>query len=135
MIQNFQEKFGSPKEVLIVFGDYDKKDTMQGSEPHISKRLVKLFRRNGYQVLRINEHKTSLLCNKCHCETENFVKVKQKNGKESLLWKLLRCTSDKCRTIHNRDENAVRNMLTIKKSIMAGKGRPKKFIRKNYLTE
>jgi hypothetical protein len=128
MITAFKEKFGNSNEVLIIFGDYNKIDTMKGSEPHISKILKKLFRRHGYEIYMINEYNTSKLCNKCSCKTEKFKWIKnKKTRRDQLLWKLLRCTSVKCSTIHNRDQNAARNMLKIVNSIFEGNGRPKKY--------
>ena len=99
MIKNFSSKFGSPKNALIVFGDYDKKDTMKGSEPHISKRIRKIFKRHGYETYKINEYCTSKLCNRCHHELERFKYVKGKDGKDHLLWGLLRCKNGNCNQI------------------------------------
>jgi transposase len=62
---------------------------------------------------------------------ERFLQVMDKNGNLRLLWKLLRCKTVKCKAIHNRDVNAARNMLDITKNILAGKGRPAEFTRKN----
>ena len=80
-------------------------------------------------VYLIDEYNISKLCNICSCETERFNWVKNKHGNESLLWRLLLCTSDKCLTYHNRDRNATRNMSKITRSIMAGKGRPIEYCR------
>jgi transposase len=104
---------------------------MKGCEPHISKRLRKLFVRHNYEVFRINEFRTSKLCHVCRGEMERFLWVMDKNGNLRLLWKLLRCKTVKCEAIHNRDVNAARNMLNITKNILAGKGRPAEFTRKN----
>ena len=123
MIANFTKIFGSTKNVLIVFGDYDTKDTMHGCEPTIAKRLRKLLIRHGFEVYKINEYNTSKLCNRCCCENERFKYVKGKDGKDHLLWGLLRCTNVNCKTIHNRDHNSSRNMLKITKSIFKGRGR------------
>lgn len=124
MIANFRRLIGPPEKVIIVFGDYDKKDTMAGSEPHISKRLRWLLMINGYEIYKINEYKTSKLCNKCCHENERFCKHEGK-----LVWGLLRCTNVKCKTIHNRDHNSTRNMIKITESIFAGKGRPIEYTR------
>ena len=115
---------GPPSIVLIVYGDYDKRDTMKGCEPHISKRLRKLLIDYGYEIYKINEHNTSKICNKCCHELERFMNIKGKDEKDHLLWGLLRCTNENCKTIHNRDYNSSRNMIKITKSIMEGKGRP-----------
>jgi len=125
MMHNFLKKYGPPKDVIVVFGDYSKKKTMKGSEPHISKRIKKVMVDSGYKVKLINEYNTSKLCNKCSCVTKN--ETKKVKGKVVPIWKLLRCTSEKCLTYHNRDENACRNMRKINKSILSGKGRPIKY--------
>jgi hypothetical protein len=124
MLRNFKKKFGSPNNVIIVFGDYDRIDTMKGCEPHISKRLRKLLQQEGYEIYKINECNTSKLCNKCECENERFMYVEG-----HLLWGLLRCTNEECKTIHNRDHNSTRNMIKIAKNIFNGKGRPQKYVR------
>uniref|UniRef100_A0A6C0CAZ4 Cas12f1-like TNB domain-containing protein n=1 Tax=viral metagenome TaxID=1070528 RepID=A0A6C0CAZ4_9ZZZZ len=121
MIKAFEEKMGKPEETIIVFGDYDKVNTMKGSEPHISKRLKKVFVNNNYKLFLINEHNTSKLCNRCSCVTEN-VKIESKE-----IWKLLRCTSEKCLTYHDRDMNATRNMKKIVELLIKGKKRPEKY--------
>uniref|UniRef100_A0A6C0C7T5 Cas12f1-like TNB domain-containing protein n=1 Tax=viral metagenome TaxID=1070528 RepID=A0A6C0C7T5_9ZZZZ len=121
MINNFKEKMGKPNDTIIVFGDYSKEGTMKGSEPHISKRLKKVFVQNKYKLYEINEYNTSKLCNKCSCVTENI----EKSG--SKIWKLLRCTSEKCLTYHDRDLNAVRNMKKIVSHVISGKGRPREY--------
>ena len=55
------------------------------------------------------------LCNNCHNELEYF--MKRDNNK--LVHGLLRCQSvqHNCEIIHNRDKNAVQNMLYIINSI------------------
>jgi hypothetical protein len=133
MINNFKSKFGNPEEVLVIIGDYDKKENMRGKEPAICKRIRKIFQMNGYKVYLINEFRTSKLCNRCCHETENYLERESKNpkykGKKMLVWGLTRCKNVKCKSIHNRDVNACKNMLKIVKSIFAGKGRPKKYCR------
>ena len=116
---------------MVIFGDYSKTETMKGSEPHLVKRLKRLLKQKGYQVYLIDEYNTSKLCNRCGCGLKQFKKVINKHGTESLLWRLLRCTSSKCLTYHNRDRNATRNMMKIVKSLMAGKGRPNEYCKKD----
>ena len=131
MLKNFEKKFGSPKNVIIVIGDFDKKEGFKGKEPTICKRFRRLFRNFGYEVYLINEFRTSKLCNVCEHECENFLERKSKkphNKDElTLCWGLLCCNNTKCKMIHNRDKNACLNMYKIVKSIFAGKGRPEKY--------
>jgi len=129
MMNEFKKKFGSSKNILIIFGDYSKRCTMKGCEPHISRRIKRLFRRYRYKVYLIDEYLTSQLCNKCHHQLERFMYVKDKDGNDHLLWGLLRCTNGNCKTIHNRDHNSSRNFQNIIESIFEGKGRPKKYAR------
>lgn len=137
MINNFQNKFGNKEDVILVIGDYNKKDHMKGLEPTICKRFRRLFRNAGYLVYLINEFRTSKLCNSCHEELDKFLSRKSnkpndiKNGKIITVNGLLRHTDDKhnCELIHNRDKNAVQNMLNIVEEIKKTGQRPEKFTR------
>lgn len=139
MINNFKNKFGDKDNVIFVMGDYDKKDHMKGLEPIICKRFRRLFRNAGYPVYLINEFRTSKLCNECHEEIEPFLERKShkpkdiKNEKLITVHGLLRHTDEKqkCKLIHNRDKNAVQNMLYIIDEIKKKGKRPKKYSRKN----
>ncbi len=141
MMKNFEKKFGSNKDVIIVMGDYDKENNhMKGKEPTICKRFRRIFRNYGYKTYLINEYKTSKLCNCCHNELEKFMinkskkpKLKKEN-KDELVHGLLRCKSVKhqCEIIHNRDKNAVQNMLNIVTSIFNTGKRLEKFCRKAF---
>ena len=113
MIHNFMNKMGTPDQVLIVLGDYSREKGFKGKEPTISKRIRKIFERNGYIVYLIDEYCTSKICNKCHNEVEKFKKKIDKNGEEVLKWGLVRCTNEKCKSIFNRDLNACHNMMNI----------------------
>jgi len=135
MLNNFEKKFGNYQESLIVLGDYSEKNHKKGNEPTVTKHLRKLFKDKLYELYLIDEFRTSKLCHKCEHETENFLKVKRitKKGvvKDLELWKLIRCKASNCLSIHNRDENATRNMMKITKAVMEGKQRPEKYKRKD----
>lgn len=137
MINNFKNKFGSKENVIIVMGDYDKKEHMKSLEPVICKKFRRLFRNAGYDIYLINEFRTSKLCNGCHQEIEPFLERKShkpkdiKNGKIITVHGLLCHTDNKhsCELIHNRDKNAVQNMLYIVEEIKKTGKRPVKFTR------
>ncbi len=139
MINNFGKKFGSKEDVIFICGDYDKGNNhMKGVEPVICKKFRRIFRNAGYQTFLINEFKTSKLCNCCHNELEKFM-IRQSNkprdrkaNKKCLVNGLLHHDKDvkpKCEIVHNRDKNAVQNMLNIVTSLKTTGLRPKVFSR------
>jgi hypothetical protein len=138
MIKNFENKFGQPKDVIFVVGDYDKGDhNMKGVEPVICKKFRRIFKNAGYENYLVNEFRTSKLCNHCHNELEKFMEVIShkprdiKDNKKIISNGLLRCQSlmPMCEIIHNRDKNAVQNMLFIVETIKTTGTRPKEFSR------
>jgi hypothetical protein len=138
MIHNFEEKFGSSKEVMFIMGDYDKgTNNMKGVEPVICRKFRKIFRNAGYETYLVNEFRTSKLCNCCHKEIEPFLEKKSnkpkdiKNNKKIICHGLLRHIDVKpqCEIIHNRDKNAVQNMLFIVETIKNTGERPLAFSR------
>ena len=76
-----------------------------------------------------------VIFNNCHNdELEKFIKRKSKNPKnkekEIIIHGLLRCNSLNCNVIHNRDKNAVKNMIYIVKNLFETGERPNIFSRK-----
>ncbi len=149
MIDNFKNKFGTPDKVMITFGDHDKgQHNMKGVEPVICKKFRRIFKNAGYKVYLINEFRTSKLCNRCHQELDKFLirlsnkpKDKKKN-KNVLVNGLLKHTVSNpegelnpllCTIIHNRDKNAVQNMLNIVEHIKKTGIRPEPFTRKEEI--
>lgn len=146
LIKNFGKKFGNSEKVQVIWGDYDNDGKhIKNKEPIVTKRLRKLFRKNGYTVYLINEFRTSKTCNICKKDTENF--HKRKKG-DFLVWGLLRCQNlkcisetqngKKCRRYFNRDKNSCKNMLTIIQELKKTGKRPAIFckeIRKPIIIE
>ena len=147
MIDNFKNKFGEPDKIIIAFGDHDKgQHNMKGLEPVICKKFRRIFKNAGFQVNLINEFNTSKMCSCCHCELDKFLiresnkpRDKKKN-KKVLVNGLLKHTVSNpegelndlqtCSMIHNRDKNAVQNMLYIVEQIKISGKRPDIFTRK-----
>ena len=123
---------------LFIMGDYDKRsNNMSGLEPTICKKFRKIFKNAGFRTYLVNEFRTSKLCNCCHHEIEPFM-IRQshkpndiKVNKKITVNGLLSHQEDKqkCEIIHNRDKNAVQNMLNIVKSIFTIGKRPDIFTR------
>jgi hypothetical protein len=128
MINRFKDKYGSPSDVLIAFGDHEQKHQMRHHEPTKDVGIRRLFRRNGYQVYLIDEYRTSCRCHKCGCQIEMFLSRMSPRPwrKQSVVsvHGLLRCQSVKCRTVYNRDYNACQNMVEIGCNILGSLPRP-----------
>ena len=146
LIKNFENKYGIPKDIIFVIGDYDKGNThMKGVEPTINKRLRKIFKNANYETYLINEFRTSKLCNHCHNELEKFMirksnKPKDKKKNKSILvngllrHKVVNPDGEQepvqiCKIYHNRDKNAVQNMLYIIETLKRTGKRPLQFTR------
>ena len=142
MINNFKNKFRDSKDSIICFGDYDKENNhLKGKESTINIKFRNIFKNAGYKVYLINEFRTSKLCNCCHNELEPFLEREShkpkyiKDKKKELVNRLLRHKSIKpeCKVIHNRDKNAVQNMLYIVETIFKINKRPQIFTRATTL--
>lgn len=136
MVRNFEGKYGKPDTTILVMGDYDKGNhNLKGREPTISKRLRSIFKNAGYKTFLISEFRTSKLCNECNEELEEFIKRPSKKPWRKdimdLCYGILRCQSNVHNRViyHNRDKNAVQNMLKIVKSIFNTGERPIVFCR------
>ena len=138
MINNFKKKFGNPEDTIFIIGDYDKGDYhRKGKEPTILKKFRNIFKNSQYNTYLINEFRTSKICSCCNGELEKFMVRKshkpklKKENKEETVHGLLRCQSikQKCEKIHNRDKNAVQNMLNIVSTIFEKGKRPEIFCR------
>jgi len=138
MVKNFSNKYGNADKTIFIMGDYDKGNYhMKGKEPVICKKFRRIFRNAGYNTFLVNEFRTSKLCNCCNGELEHFLerpsqkpKLKKEN-KTEICHGLLRCQSVKHKSeiFHNRDKNAVQNMLNIVKSVFDTGKRPNIFCR------
>ena len=149
LINNFSNKYGKPENTIFVIGDYDTgRYNMKGVEPIICKRIRRIFKNAGYESYLINEYCTSKLCNCCHKELDKFLIRKSnkparaqdiKKNKSILVNGLLRhqdVNSNEeqehklvCGIYHNRDKNAVQNMISIVEKLKKTGKRPLRFTR------
>lgn len=127
-VRNFKNKFGNEKNSIVVIGDWSN-TSIKNTEPTIGKRLRTILGRAKYKTYLIDEYKTSKICNGCCGELEKFLDKKHENGNFYKCHGLLRCKSQNCGIIHNRDKNAVRNMLNIVQNIFSHNTRPEIFTR------
>jgi transposase len=143
MINNFKAKFGS--DAIIAIGDFDQGSYhMKYKEPTKGKGLRKLLRQVGFQVLLVDEFRTSCKCHNCHQDTEKWLyrenhKPVTKYQKENKTYKeiiqvhgLLRCSSaNGCGSLWNRDVNGCLNIRMLAIDALSGKERHKTFQRES----
>jgi transposase len=141
MINNFKAKFGS--DAIIAIGDFDQGSYhMKYKEPTKGKGLRKVLRQAGFQVLLVDEFRTSCKCHNCHQDTEKFLyrenhKPQTKYQKENKTYQeiiqvhgLLRCSSaNGCGSLWNRDVNGCLNIRMLAVDALSGKERHKTFQR------
>ena len=134
MIKNFESKFGSPKDTIIGFGDYEQYKQRKYKEPVKGKGFRTLFRKAGYQVYLVDEHKTSARCS--FCRTDEGICKPFRKCINPRPWKsdiILRHGLTKCKTccrLWNRDTNASSNIHCIIKNEILRLGRPEYLKRK-----
>jgi len=115
MVNRFKAKFGLPDQTFIAFGNAGS-NHVKGKAVVKHKSMRKLFRRHGYDVLLVDEFRTSKMCYECHKELENvYVDWVNKDSEvESVhVHGLKRCTTETCKAYKNRDTNASMNILTV----------------------
>ena len=152
MINRFKETFGSPKDVVIAYGDFCEKRQMKFKEPSLGIGMRRLFRKHGFKDLYLaDEFRTSKKCYYCknagkeQGENDKFLKVKNlkpckcdacKPYKYNYTGKMKDCVKDKevlrhgllkcqtCDRVWNRDVNSSLNIQLIGRCALAKKSRP-----------
>ena len=134
MLDRFHNKFGSPKEVVIAYGDHSTNGiTLKNQSSSMGKGLRNLFKKRGYKLYLIDEYNTSARHYLSGDQLETFRKRKNPRPYRDDTRKihgLLRTKSeksghsDKRSIIINRDLNASLNILLKATSIIKGKQIP-----------
>lgn len=140
MINNFRRKFGDGDKTIIAIGDYDQGSYhLKGKEPIKGKGFRKILRRAGYQVLLVDEFRTSCKCHNCYGDAETFLyrenhkPVKNPETYQEIVKVngLLRCKSvNECGSLWNRDVNGCLNIRMLACEILEGREIPEEFQRK-----
>ncbi len=123
MVNRFRTKFGKKDEVVLGWGDWSSGSHMKHLEPTKGVGMRKLFTRAGYEVLLVNEFRTSCTCYGCQggaCEKFKYVKNprpwRRAERPEVLRNGLLSCQN--CKRLWNRDRNG---SLNIRRCAMAAR--------------
>ena len=130
MLNNFKRIFGSEKEVVVCFGDYEQKKHMKFKEATKGKGMRTLFRKAGFQTFLVDEFRTSCRCSKCEIgickKTMVMENPKPYRNGSVLIHGLIRCKNG-C-GYWNRDTNGATNIYKIVYNAINNKERP------NYLS-
>jgi hypothetical protein len=121
-----KEKIREPNKTLVGFGNWSnpKDSIIRGHRRGPVKKLKRELRR-WTKVVDVDEYRTSKLCCACHAETE---KVSFNGSKVNCV---LRCKSNECGMVIDRDINGCKNILKVFLSLLKDKKRPLEFQRGN----
>eukprot|EP01135_Chromosphaera_perkinsii_P010845 Nk52_evm2s2256 gene=Nk52_evmTU2s2256 len=134
LIRNFEKKFGKPKDTFIVFGDWEQRKQMKFKEPTMGKGFRQIFKKAGYKVFLVDEHRTSKAClscgNDCFTCLERLSPKpwKQRKGETIKVNGLLRCQI--CSCVFNRDHQGSVNQYEASLCALQNLERPLKLQRK-----
>jgi hypothetical protein len=126
MLNNFKRIFGSEKDVVICFGDFEQKQHMKFKEATKGKGMRTLFRKAGFQTYLVDEFRTSCRCSKCEvgiCK-KTMVRENPKPFRSgNVLVHGLICCNNGC-GYWNRDVNGATNIYKIAFNAINNKARP-----------
>jgi len=139
-LNRIKETYGKKEEILLCYGNWSNTKQMKYIMPTKGIGLRRIISKK-YDVVLIDEFKTSCLCSKCHHKLENYKlneyelleykKHNMKNIKE--IHRLLICKNcgleNKNSVFINRDMNACINMVNLSKEWINSKKRNENFCR------
>ena len=131
LINQFRKKFGPPATTVVFMGNWSESRHRSFHEPVKGKGFRDLFRKAGYQVLLVKEHKTSKMCSECQVDGAICVSFRRvKNPRPNMRQRfptvkchgLVKCTN--CHRLWNRDPNAASNIWVAANSAVYSNARP-----------
>ena len=124
-LNRIEETYGKKENLLLCYGNWSNNKQMKYIMPTKGVGLRRVIQKK-FNVVLVDEFKTSKLCSKCNCELENY----------NNLHRVLVCrgckssgSESKNTTFMNRDMNACMNILNISKNWIHSKIRPNNFCR------
>ena len=131
LINQFRKKFGPPATTVVFMGNWSESRHRKFHEPVKGKGFRDLFRKAGYKVLLVKEHKTSKMCSECQVDGAICVSFRRvKNPRPKMRQRfptvichgLVKCT--RCHRLWNRDPNAASNIWVAANSAVYSNARP-----------
>jgi len=111
----------SPDRTIIGWGDWSQQDGfLRGTPKAPVKKLRRAFKKMGFTIVEVDEHRTSKNCSACHhaSDTSNV----SYNGVS--CHQVVRCNNSECGLVWQRDCNASRNIYEILHTMLLGQDRP-----------
>ena len=140
-VKKVKMKFGQPANTTILIGDWSQ-NTAKFHMPTKISGFRKMFTRAGFNVLLVNEFKTSSICPDCNAPSLEIFRHRPspRPWRQNVLVPvhgLLRCSSENCQfvvqnqvpRVWNRDDVATRNIRSIVEETIATRNRPARFCR------
>ena len=140
-VKKVKMKFGQPANTTILIGDWSQ-NTAKFHMPTKISGFRKMFTRAGFNVLLVNEFKTSSICPDCNAQSLEIFRHRPspRPWRQNVLVPvhgLLRCSSENCQfvvqnqvpRVWNRDDVATRNIRSIVEETIATRNRPARFCR------
>ena len=129
-LNRIEDTFGYKDDILLFYGDWSNNKQMKYIMPTKGVGLRRIIKKK-FDVVLIDEFRTSKLCSKCYNELSNYKHIhrllvcqgcNKSNGSES-----------KNVTFMNRDMNACMNMIYLSNEWINKKVRPEMFNRTSNL--
>ncbi|KAL0214642.1 hypothetical protein P9112_006826 [Eukaryota sp. TZLM1-RC] len=137
LLKNLVQQFGNPKVTLILMGKKGSKN-LKHQRPTRGIGWIQFLKRNGLEILMINEAFTSAKCPVCFEKVATFLRVakprfyRREKTHVTTCHGLLACNSESCKLsnkgstkLFNRNKLACLNMFAIAEARMSGNERPK----------
>lgn len=130
-INKTKETFGKPEDVLIAYGNWSRTSQMKHFVPTLGVGMKRLIAKH-FDVVMVDEFRTSKLCNKCHCELCNY--KKEVEGKDKKVFRCLTCkgcvsSESEQPAFITRDLNSALNIRNLAREWIERRTRPLPFRR------
>jgi len=128
-LHRIEETYGNKEDLLLCYGNWSNNKQMKYIMPTKGVGLRRVIQKK-FNVVLVDEFRTSKLCSKCNSILEN-AKINNKKLHRVLVCRGCKSSGSESKntTFMNRDMNACMNMLHISKSWIQSKMRPKIFCR------
>ncbi|KAL0224026.1 hypothetical protein P9112_003416 [Eukaryota sp. TZLM1-RC] len=139
LLKSLIHQLCNPKDTLILMGDSGKKGSKNWKHHRPTRGIacIQFLKRNGFEVLMINETFTSAKCPVCFEKVATFVRVanprfyRREKTPVTTCHGLLACNSESCKLsnkgstrLFNRNKLACLNMFAMVEARMSGNERP-----------